>query len=268
MEIKIPIELFKGKESFPLRMLGDIVREIEKFFKMLGEDVQIEADSGEWLITNVKGGSLTGTAFKAGVPEAKAKLYLHNYKQIIEDPIGRKHNNLISRRTRRQLANIGKNLNPGDAINFGVIDEKSKVTWHSLSKETSLEIIETVEKQIIYRGSIQGTIHDIQIESRPYYFNIRELSTQKLIRCEYNGKLYEEIWKTLKKRTGIIYVSGLITANQVDEKIEYIKLESANDIILAPEYKHGDLQKFIGCCPTLLGKKNLQAWINEVRGRG
>jgi hypothetical protein len=267
MEIKIPIELFRGRDAFPLKKLGEIVQETEKFLKSLSEDVQIEIEEGDWLATNIKGGSLTYVAMKAGISEPKAEVYMHNYRQLIQDPLGRQNGNVISSRTRKQFANIAKSLNPGDFINFGM-EEKEEIKWHALSKETSLEIIESIDRQIEYKGTIQGIIHDLQKESSPYFFTIRELASQRLIRCVFGEELYEKIWEILKNRTGIVYVSGLILANQADEKVEYLKLEKEDDIILAEEYKEGDIDKFIGCCPGILGKKSLQKWINEVRGRG
>jgi len=267
MKIEIPITLFKGKDAFPLKTLGDVVKEFEKFLKMLGDDIEIEPDDGEWLFKDVKGGSLSGVAFKAGVQQPKAQSFIHSFEHIVRDPVGEKSNGLIRNKTRRQFANIASNLNPGDAISFG-LSRGNKKEWLPLSKEQSLEIIQAVEKQIEYNGTIQGRIHDLQIETTPYAFNIRELSSQKLIKCTFPESLYQKVWEALKKRKGIVYVSGLITASVTDEKIENLKISKSEDIMPAPDYIEGDFDKFVGCCPEIIGGKSLQSWINGVRGRG
>lgn len=269
-KISIPVELYKGRDAIPLKKMGKIVEEIEKFLKILGEDIELESeDGGEWLATNIRGGSLGLHVGRSGVSENKAHLFMYNYEKMVSDPLGI-NNGHISSKTRKQFAKIADVLDPGDYISFGVpVANRKKPKWHHLSKETSLDIIKAVDRQIQYHGSIQGIIHDLQLETRPLFFKIRELShPDRLIKCFYDDDLYDSVRKTLEKKNAIVYISGLITANQADEKIEYMKITKKEDICTAEEFQHGDIDKFVGCCPGILGKKSLQDWIDEVRERG
>jgi len=266
--ILIPVEIYKGRDTIPLKKMGKIVQETEKFLTMLGEDIKLGADDGEWLATNIKSGSLAYNIERSGVTEEKAKVFYHDFEQIVKDPLG-EHNAHISRKTRKQFAAIAAPIDPGDYVSFGlIVNENSIPTWHHLSKETSLEIIKMVDKQIEYHTSIQGIIHELQLETRPLSFKIRELSTERLIKCFYDDDLYDDVRKTLERKNGIVYISGIVTANLSDEKIDYIKIEKKEDISLAEEFRPGDIEKFIGCCPDILGDMSLQDWVDEVRNRG
>ena len=194
---------------------------------------------------------------------------MHNFEHIVKTPLGI-YDGHITRRTKRQYAAIASSLDSGEHISFGLVAKgRRRHTWHHLSKETSQEIIKNIDKQIEYRGTIQGVIHDLQLEDRPRCLKIRELSTNRLIKCYFTDELYDYIHKATEKLESVVYISGQIIANQHEEKIEYVKVESREGIQLAEEFRKEDIDNFIGCCPGLLeNEESLQDWIDEVRGRG
>ncbi len=60
--LRVRMELNRGGVGVPLQKLAHVVDEAHKFFKMLGEDVHLGKDQGEWLGFDFDNKSLNFTA--------------------------------------------------------------------------------------------------------------------------------------------------------------------------------------------------------------
>ena len=69
--LRVRIELNRRMAGVPLDKMASVVEETRKFFYLLSEDVQIQADRGEWLASDFDAESLNFTAEYAGPVSAE-----------------------------------------------------------------------------------------------------------------------------------------------------------------------------------------------------
>lgn len=75
-----------------------------------------------------------------------------------------------------------------------------------------------------YYGSLQGKIHSWYKEAKTPYFDLRELATDRLVKCYYTEKLYRNVYEQMKDRDNVVHVSGDIKADRVERVPEEIKV--------------------------------------------
>ena len=56
--LKIWVELYKGKAGIPLGKLGNIVRKTQQFLTSASEDIGLAGDPGDWITSDFRNGSL------------------------------------------------------------------------------------------------------------------------------------------------------------------------------------------------------------------
>ena len=135
--------------------------------------------------------------------------------------------------------------------------------WRDISKQQSVGISEYFDELIESTGTIQGIVHSLYKESQPPYFDLRELSNEKLIKCQYPIRLYEQVVESLKKRDAIVIVQGEIKARRRDQKIDRIVVRQMK---VAPELTKADLEDFFGCVPDFTGDLSTEEYISRMRG--
>ena len=69
--LRVRIELNRRMAGVPLDKMASVVEETRKFFHLLSEDVEIQADRGEWLASDFDAESLNFTAEYAGPVSAE-----------------------------------------------------------------------------------------------------------------------------------------------------------------------------------------------------
>jgi hypothetical protein len=65
-----------------------------------------------------------------------------------------------------------------------------------------------IEAPLVSYGSLQGILHAWFKEAREPYFQMRELSTDALVRVYYHPALYSDVAKAVQERTTMLMVSG------------------------------------------------------------
>ena len=132
------MELNRGGVGVPLHKLAHVVGEARKFLQMLGEDVQIDADSGEWLGVDFENKSLNFTAeFVGKVSPAQVRQFHAAFDGVTQ----------LRRATIAQFARIADAIDEDELIGFGLYqsDEESEPSeWRSLSKREALRIAEEI----------------------------------------------------------------------------------------------------------------------------
>jgi hypothetical protein len=77
-QIKLRIELNKGRTGAPLEKLGCVARQMERFLRALGADLNLETKRGEWLAINFKNGSVAWDAtYQNDVTDAQFRRFNH-----------------------------------------------------------------------------------------------------------------------------------------------------------------------------------------------
>ena len=263
-ELRIPVLLNKGRRGIPLQKLARISYELQQFLQLLGEDLDIKLGTG-WLGTGFYEGSFGCTIEKVDpVEDRQAKAF----KQAFRNVAKRNPDVRVRPSTIRQYTRIAEPMDLGEMVEFKLpkseTDEQNE-EWCELTKQEALLIASEVQSTVRSHGGVQGVIHSVFFRASPPHFQLRELSTGELVKCIYSSrKQYDELANALKKQNAVIHVYGVIKTDLVNRQIEELRVDT---IELADSFSKEDLDRFVGCAPTMLGEHSLQDFIDHVRGR-
>ena len=263
---RIRLEVHRSERGIALATLGKLPEETMRFLKLMGEDVQVDGLQSDWIVTDFEDGSLLFTVESAGeADEDQVSTYRGALKRVIayepktEAPAG------IRNETLAQYARLANSIAGNESLRMGLFTNGSERPdeWQTISKQQAVGITEYFDELIESTGTIQGIVHSLYKESQPPYFDLRELSNNKLIKCQYPQRLYEQVIGSLKKREAIVIVQGEITARRRDRKIDHVVVRQMK---VAPELTEADLEEFFGCAPDFTGDLSTEEYIRQMRG--
>jgi hypothetical protein len=190
-QLKLRIELNKGRAGAPLEKLGDITRQIDRFLRSVADDLKLEVKRGEWLAQNFRNGSVSyDVAFQVDVPESKVR----HFNQCIEfvadyDPDAEGINGLVSDATLLEFGRLGERIDPDETIGLGIYaPDRKRLKWRRVEYRKASRIRQAIEIPIKSYGSVQGVFHAWLKEAQQPFFQLRELATENLVRCYYTER--------------------------------------------------------------------------------
>jgi len=263
--IKLRIQLNKGKEGAPLSKFASVNKEIERFLRLLGEDIGLSVSKGEWIATNFENNSVDyDTVFLGEYEPSKIEdfnavmLFTANFQPE------QKVNGKVRHETLRQYTKITDSFDMGEKIEFGLynIGEKKPAEWKSLTRENAIKLKKELEAKVEYYGTVYGVVHALFKGVDPPYFTINEYLTQSRVRCFFDESIYNNVLEALKVRKGIVYASGIITAERISRQIEQLIV---NKIKPAPEMSDEEYISFFGSFPGLTGDLSTEEYIELIR---
>jgi hypothetical protein len=268
-EIRIKIELNKGRRGVFLHKLANIGQETEKYLRMLSEDVGLSISKGKWLAVDFENGSVA--FFAECVEQAsneeedifnEAFISVADYDPTKDSPPSR-----IRPATLRQYAEIVNNIDDEESVGFGIHTHKkaTPIEWKYLSKPRADAIVYNIDRTVSYHGAIQGRVHSLTKGVKPPYIDVRDLVTGKLIKCYFERNIYDDIVKILKDPDAVIHISGKFQVNKMDRKIECINIDK---IVQAETFNESDIDNFIGCSPDITGDLSTGEAIRKIRDNG
>ncbi|OGO35299.1 MAG: hypothetical protein A2Z03_07755 [Chloroflexi bacterium RBG_16_56_8] len=260
--IRVRIELNKGRHGVPLRKLAAVGRESEKFFQMLGSDVGLKFEKGEWIAVNFEEGSLCFDAMNVSeTSDEELYQFNHNLRRVAKfDPNKDISLEGISNATMRQYAQIAENLDSDELVGFGIYkDGEAPLEWDYLSKHQSIEIMNCIESRIQYHGALHGTIHSLNKGITTPYFDLRDAASGRLVKCFFKRGLYEKLIDIMKDYDAIVHLSGLFTVSKFEKKIESVY---AQKIEKAEQYLEGDIDRLMGCAPDLTYEDDIEGALD------
>ena len=148
--LRVRMELNRGGVGVPLQKLARVVDEAQKFFRMLGEDIHIDRDRGEWLGFDFDNKSLNFTAEFVGPVDAG---------QVREFQAAFDGVTLLRRATIAQFARIADGIEEDELIGFGLYQDDRETEpgeWRSLSKREALRITEEIRLLLERVGDSEG----------------------------------------------------------------------------------------------------------------
>lgn len=259
-ELKIKLELNKGRRGVPIERLAKVVDEVRKFFDMLAADVEL--GKGEWIAEKFADGSMVfdntfvgDTTNRAVVTAQKALKHLSDPRCTADDlAYG------IRRETFYQFGRMAAPLPVDDALFIGVYtDGQPEPEMRELSKERFFEIErEIVEKTTRY-GGLRGVITALFKGANTIW--IHDLGTHEKIVCSFDPARYNEIWGLLESKDAVVNVEGWIT--QKPSEVSHLIIET---IAPVAEYQAGDLEKFFGIDPNFTGDMSTEDYLEALRG--
>lgn len=258
-QLRLKIELNKGRHGVPIHKLAEVAKEAEKFFQMFSTDVHL--GKGEWIAENFQNGSLgydvgfIGETTEPAIATGQKAIKLLTNPNTTADDL--KYG--IRPGTFLQFAKIASPVDEDDFVSIGLYSGQKKPEMHELSKKRFWEIERQVVQTVVQYGGLQGVITTLFKESNILW--IRELSTGEKVSCKFPLAKYNEVWALLKAKDAVVNIEGWIT--RTNGVIDHLKIESMKE---APEYQEGDIEKFFGCDPQFTGDKSTEDYLNDLRG--
>lgn len=238
--LRLKIELNKGKRGISLDKLEKVAQEMRRFLEAMGDDIEL-AEPESWVGVDFTNGSL-GFATEYRHPVAIPKLTRFN--DAIVALAKSDFPQSIQRSTANKFFELANILEPDEIAEIAVFDEKNNPLPLHISQNTA--VVARRIKVLPFRetiGSVQGKIHSLHKESKPHpYFTLRELSTANLIKCVYDPDVYPEIIRALGVVDQVVHVRGEIMTDTRGHSIHHVNVRQIKQ---AKSYGYEDVEKFL-----------------------
>jgi hypothetical protein len=233
--------LNKGKRGISLDKLEKVVQEMRRFLVSMGDDIEL-VEPESWVAVDFANGSFE---FASEYPYDVASPKLDRFNDAIVALANSEFPQSIRRSTANKFFELASALEQGETAELLVFDERHAPIPIHISYET-YEAAQRI-KVLPFResiGSVQGKIHSLYKESKPRpHFTLRELSTENLIRCNYETDVYAKIISALGRVDQVIHVRGAIVTDTRGHSIHHVNV---SDIKLAQSYGYEDVERFLG----------------------
>jgi hypothetical protein len=239
--LRLKIELNKGKRGISLDKLEKVVQEMRRFLVSMSDDIEL-AEPTSWVAVDFMNGSLE---FASEYTNPVASPKLTRFNDAIIALARSEFPQSVQRSTANQFFQLASTLEQDETADISVFGESNDQIPIQISQRTA--ILARMIKVLPFReaiGSIQGRIHSLYKESKPHpYFTLRELSTANLIKCEYENDVYPDIIRALGVIDQVIHVRGAVMSDTRGHSIHHVKV---SQIMLADPYGFEDVEKFLG----------------------
>jgi hypothetical protein len=247
--IKLRIVLNKGRHGAPLAKLGRISEQAEKFLRSLANDCRVETRPGEWLAVNFKNGSVEYDAeFQGDVDAGVAQIFSRNMEFLADyDAENEGLNGTVSETTAIEYARIGTLIDPDEVLGIGIYSPRAKKPkWRNVTYSAMATIRRELEAPLPAYGAAQGILHAWFKEVREPYFQLRELSTDALIRVFYTSSLYPDVARAVQERTTMLIVSGNMMYDRASKSPTELRADRIDRI---PILSTAEFERFFGSAP-------------------
>ncbi len=227
-KLKIRFVLNKGRRGAPLGKLGKISEQAEKFLRALSIDSGVEPKPGEWIAADFENSSVQFDAeYQGAVNEGVAQIFENNAALLADfDPDRDGLNGVVREITALEYAKIGSLIDPDEEIDIGIISHRDgDPKWRKITYSGSQQLKSRVENPIPAIGSVQGIIHSWIKEGATPYVHVRELSTNNLVRVEYQKHQYGTIAAAVQEKNTVILVSGACSYDRLTHGMMRLRLD-------------------------------------------
>jgi hypothetical protein len=267
-QIKLRIELNKGRTGAPLEKLGDVARQMERFLRALGADLNLESKRGEWLAVNFKNGSVAWDAtYQNDVTDAQFRRFNQCVEFITDyDPETEGTNALVSDLTLLEYGRIGEHIDPDEVIGVGIYPEGwKKLRWRRIEYRSTSRVRRAVETPIHSHGSVQGIMHSLVKGVVRPYFQIREFGSDQLIRCFYESYLYRDVHRALEHANAVVHATGYMQLDRARRTIDEMRVERLDRV---EPLSDEEFRSLFGSVPELIGDMTTAEFIGQLRDDG
>lgn len=261
--LKVRFVINQGRHGAPMAKLGKIAEQTEKFLRLFAVDLGLEAKSGEWLAADFKNSSVEFQAeFPREVPSTTAQFFASGLEVLADyDPDNEGLNGRVGEAAALEYARIGSLLDPDEIIRMGILwPEERAPEWRDISYSSFSSIRRELEMPVMSHGSIQGIVHAWYKEAKDPHFQIRELSTDDLIKVFYAESLYESIARAVQERSTVLIVDGMAKYDKVTHKALELKASRITPMeMMTPK----EFDEVFGCAPQFQSSLIEEAeWLN------
>jgi len=227
-KLRIRFTINRGRQGAPLGKLGRISEQADKFLRALTNDCGVPAKPGEWVAAEFENSSVIFQAEYQGAVDAGVAQVFEKRMELLADYDSERDglNGLVKEATALEYAKIGGLIDPDEEIGLEIIPfqggapKRRTITY---SKSQTLKT--SVESPIPAHGSIQGIIHSWVKETVNPYIQVRDLSTNQLVKVEYRQSQYDLIANAMKQKNTVVLISGDCSYERLSRGIMKMKLD-------------------------------------------
>lgn len=249
--LKIRFSINKGRLGAPMAKLARISEQAEKFLRSLAADSGVEIKQGEWLAVNFGNGSVEYDAeFHGVINNAAAQIFVRGAELLADyDPENEGLNSaVVSEVTALEYSKIGALIDPDETIGMGIYPALGgSPKWRQITYGKTAAIRKQIERPIPAFGSVQGIIHTLHKEARDPHFQMRELSTEAMVKVYYPNALYSEVASALLERNTLIVASGNILYDRASRAASEMRMEGLKKL---PTLSTAEFEGFFGSAPN------------------
>jgi len=265
-ELRLRVELNKGRQGIPLHKLAEVAEEAVRFLDALVSDVGIEQEGQAWLAENFENDSVDfDCRYTAVLPEPTVTRGRESLRMVMANDYSPSDLAvLISPETRRQFARMARPLDADEVIRLGLYRDGSlkPYDWFQLDQRRSLEIEEPLSGFRKAYGEIQGIVHAFFKETEKPYLKVRELSTHQLVNCFFPSEMYQSAVKVLADPEAVVFVEGWLRQEAATGQVTEIAVA---DFRLAPEFSKEVYRSTLGALPDYTGKLSTREFLERLR---
>ncbi|WP_438275806.1 hypothetical protein [Nitrobacter sp.] len=264
--IKVRFKINQGRHGAPMAKLGKISEQAERFLRSLAADCDIESQAGEWLAVHFDNGSVSYDAeFQGDVPPGAAQIFTRNLEFLADfDPATEGLNAAIKPATALEYARIGSIIDPDEEIGLGIYApdalESRAPRWRAITYRKSVALKREIETPVPSHGSVQGILHAWFKEAREPYFQLRELSTDTIVKVIYSSALYADVAKAVQQRTTMLMVSGSMLFDRSTRLAIELRADRIDPITMLST---AEFEEFFGSAPDYVAEMDAdETWAN------
>ena len=139
--------------------------------------------------------------------------------------------------------------------------QRKAVAVPGLIRRTS-ELTQILEAPFVSEGSVQGIIYSWHSGAPVPFFQLRELVSGHLLRCEYPHALYKKIHEIIATPNMVVHVYGQIRWDRAKGSIQVI---AADDLEASEQLSEFDFHRFFGSSPDYTGNLSTDEYISWAR---
>lgn len=265
--LKLRIRFNPGRTGAPMDRLGEFATQTEKFLRSLTADLGVAAKKGHWLATNFGNESVGfDTEFADALQDAEAIKGIEALELILgENTLTAIERGIVSYGTVAEFSRIGKSLSADDHFMIGIYKspEADEPDWKKVTYRKTAELRQLLEAPYNSVGSVQGLFHSWHQGADKPFFNVRELSTGELIRCEYGSEMYPKVHKATENENTVVLVYGNIEWDRATNLV--VTMEVTDIEAVKPLLPH-EFETMAGSAPNYTGAMTTSEYISWIRG--
>lgn len=265
--LKLRIRFNPGRTGAPMDRLGEFTAQTERFLRSLTADLGADCKKGAWLAAEFSNESVGFDAhFAEALRETEAVKGIEALEAILgENTLAAIERGLVSYGTVAEFSRIGKSLATDDYFEVGVYhaSDDARPDLKKVTYKKTAELRQLLEAPICSSGVVQGILYSWHQGAEPPFFNLRELSTGTLIRCEYQQEKYDAIHSATKKQDMVVLVYGNIEWDRATNQI--VTLQVADIDPVKPLLPH-EFEQMAGSAPNYTGAMTTAEYISWIRG--
>jgi len=248
-EAKIRIELNKGRVGMPLEKLAVRVENLVKFLNGVISDLGVRSGEAVWLAEEFDNGSVDFDCRLVGEVHSPV---ITETLEVLDSFFGNKPLNTvlafkIGIGTKNQFRRLTRNLDPDELIRVSLYQPGNGELgpWLLVGESGASFLDEEPRLGRTYYGEIQGTVAALFKEGKMHLW-VRDLSTDRRVRCFFNPDLYSEAVRALNDPGAVVFIEGEVTEDPETGETAEIHAEHIRP---APQFSMELFDSMIGAIP-------------------